>query len=220
MLVGASSLVMLTVTYVPRFQIARQVGIFDPTNDHVAPEKGTSEFTVEDNTLDGIWRRWARWEGIRRTAYVVFLLDTVACLESTTALHVAPTELASFPLPAADPIWEAPNAEEWSTVVSHSGHSYSLGDILDKLFHIVNGNEPNGDCLEQGRARLGPFGWLMAILVIVREVVDLGEGKARDTNVRWMAGVPQEMVGLHLQNALNRVGPSFSLPPLLLNNLD
>ncbi|KAL7412347.1 hypothetical protein BDY24DRAFT_392626 [Mrakia frigida] len=184
--------------------IARQVGIFDPTNGHVAPDSDSSKsgFTCEERTLPAIWKRWARWEGIRRTAYIVFLLDTVACLESSTALHIASSELSSFPLPASESIWEAPTAEAWSSIVTATGHSYSLGDIVTKLTTLLATGE--SDCLAGGRTLLGPFGWLVTIVVLVREVLDFGEGKIRDPNMRWMAGVPQERVGEELQTALMR----------------
>lgn len=144
-----------------------------------------------------------------RTAYIVFLLDTVACLESSTALHIASSELSSFPLPASESIWEAPTAEAWSSIVTATGHSYSLGDIVTKLTTLLATGE--SDCLAGGRTLLGPFGWLVTIVVLVREVLDFGEGKIRDPNVRWMAGVPQERVGEELQTALMRVSFSFSL---------
>lgn len=50
-----------------------------------------------------------------------------------------------------------------------------------------------------------PFGWLVLVMVLVREVLDFGEGKVRDSTVRWLPGVPQEMVGQQLQTALMRV---------------
>lgn len=59
-----------------------------------------------------------------------------------------------------------------------------------------------------------PFGWLVLVMVLVREVLDFGEGKVRDSSVRWLPGVPQEMVGQQLQTALMRVSSTnlFVLP--------
>lgn len=89
-----------------------------------------------------------------RTAYVVFILDTVGCLESSTALNISPAELSSFPLPASEPIWEAPTAEAWSAIVTATGHSYSMGDMMTKLTTPMLSQQEN-DCLLGGRTLLG-----------------------------------------------------------------
>lgn len=46
-------------------QIARQIGVFDDTNGHVAPERGQA-YTLQEQSLEHSWHKWIRWEGIRR----------------------------------------------------------------------------------------------------------------------------------------------------------
>jgi hypothetical protein len=118
--------------------------------------------------------------GYRRTAWIVFVLDTVASLETGCPRLISALELADFPLPAPDTIWLAPDAVSWAQALSASLTSdKTLGTALNLL--LLRPGQPEPACLAEAKWQSGSFAWLCLILCITREVVELGEGKRRST---------------------------------------
>lgn len=147
-----------------------------------------------------------------RTAFLLFVLDTVAFLETGTPRQIAPAELAAFPLPASDPLWEARDAEEWQTILSTS-----RGYTLERMMNILEtpANQKESDCLSSGhRKSVGPFAWLVCGLVLVRQVLDLGEGKRKEEAAPWCTTYTDEEMPTRVQAGLERVSAtSLLLPP-------
>jgi len=114
----------------------------------------------------------------RRTAFIYLILDTLASAESASPRLIAASELADFPLPAPDPIWSAPDAVSWA--VATEAYPFSDRTLADGLATLF---DPRGSvaaaCRPQDNWRCGPFARLCLVLVILRETIDLGEGKAR-----------------------------------------
>lgn len=152
------------------------------------------------------------------------MLDTVASLETGCPRLISSLELADFPLPAADPIWLAPDAVAWAqALVALPSNDKTLADALAVLFVRPGQAEPA--CLAEAKWQSGSFAWLCLILAITREVVELGEGKRRarpdappatgagandsddgegSGGLRWASWAKDDAMALELAGALER----------------
>lgn len=146
-----------------------------------------------------------------RTAWIIYVLDTVASLETGCPRLISASEMADFPLPAADPVWCAPDAVSWINAVSAlEASDKTLATALGYLF--VRPGEKETECLMNAKWQSGPFFWLCCILTMTREVVELGEGKRRamaGDGVRWAWWAKDEDMPQLISEALERV----SFPP-------
>jgi hypothetical protein len=157
-----------------------------------------------------------------RTTYIVYVLDSLASLELPSApSHVLPSELASFPLPASDELWLAPDEAAWSHAMHAASYSVSnstvarppmtLCHLLYRLCHPhTHGSLSGGAGAEI--LRLGPFGWLVGVLALLKAALDCGEGRERDPGADWLNGIPDEQLPAAINQALEFV----RLFPLLL----
>lgn len=179
--------------------------------------------------MESEWQKWIKAEGARRygshsiispivatltnvssllrTAWIIYVLDTVASLETGCPRLISASEMADFPLPAADPVWCAPDAVSWINAVSAlEASDKTLATALGYLF--VRPGEKETECLMNAKWQSGPFFWLCCILTITREVVELGEGKRRamaGDGVRWAWWAQDEDMPQLISEALERV---------------
>ncbi|CDS01350.1 hypothetical protein [Sporisorium scitamineum] len=200
--------------------LARQAGFFDPDAEHAQRGAPSAEDVMQqvlfesvdmcfsysflpsygDDKEEGdqVWRRWAELEGRRRSAFVIYTIDTVAHLDAAVPTLLATKEVAHLPLPSPDHIWRAPTASSWNTALAkHDG--LTLDEALQQLLSA----EPGNSLLQEtpGQPSLygahGPFARLVMVLALLRGIIEMLEGRA--TRVakpsslnRWMkrAGAP------------------------------
>lgn len=193
--------------------MARKAGFYDPEAKHVPRDiRYTPEEVVRstvfgaDNLCFGfsflpsyipnctdeekVWRQWCDYEGRRRTAFLIFLMDTVASLDAGLPALVELEELEHLPLPSPDTIWRASNAEAFRTALaSYDGPTFgeAMKDLLrtDDSEASETGSkapEPTGEqecspghCISGAH---GPFARLVIILPILRGIVHLLQGRA------------------------------------------
>ncbi|CAE6425603.1 unnamed protein product [Rhizoctonia solani] len=157
-------------------KVIRKSGMFHPTADFA------SRLTVPaDATLDQRWRKWIRHETCRRCAWVVYVLDTIACLEAGIPSLVSPRDLSHLALPACDSLWSAGSEVEWAAYAEAGGHQ-NEGITLDIAMRSVFGFD---NAAEEGRPdaivalRLGPFARTVIVMTLLRGLIEFGQGKPR-----------------------------------------
>ena len=151
------------------------------------------------NEVNLNWRQWIQLETRRRTAYLVYHLDTVSALESNISCILSPCEIAQVPLPAPDSLWKAETAEEWLVAVKKY-RPMTLDEAMRRSFFLPTCG--TFDKLHEkadtkyynllNQTELGAFARLAMILTLLRGVIDVGEGKRdrgdwRDLTDLWVS---------------------------------
>lgn len=182
--------------------MARQAGFFDPNADHAQRRTTlTAEdviqqvmlesvdtifsysflpsYSDEKEEADQIWRRWAELEGRRRSAFVIYTVDTVAHLDAAVPTLLSTKEMAHLPLPMPDHVWRAPTASSWRTALdTHRG--LTLDEALQQLLSSDLDTSPPHEL--PGSPSLygphGPFARLAMVLALLRGIIDMLEGRA------------------------------------------
>ena len=128
-----------------------------------------------------------------RTAWLIYLLDALASLETTEAPLILPRDVKHLPIPAPESVWGAKSAEDWARLRSRSeGAPLQLDFILEKLFDFeteqVNQKTVSPSLIDV--VELGPFARLIMIITVVKGMIEYGEGKPRGGYVvrRWILG--------------------------------
>ncbi|SPO23830.1 uncharacterized protein UTRI_03642_B [Ustilago trichophora] len=182
--------------------LARQAGFFDPDAEHAQREVTYTAEDVLQQVLfesvdtcfsysflpshgaeneddDKIWRRWAELEGRRRSAFVIYTMDTVAHLDAAVPTLLATKEMAHLPLPSPDYIWRAPTASSWYKALEQY-----RGPTLDEALQQLLSSEP-GTCPRKELADMpsiqgahGPFARLVMVLALLRGIIEMLEGRA------------------------------------------
>ena len=182
--------------------LARQAGFFDAKAEHARREVSYTGQEVANKVAfeaadlcfsysflpsylpncpdeEKVWRRWAELEGRRRTAFVIFLMDTVASLDAGIPTLLKVEEVAHLPLPSPDQLWRAASSSEWRS----SLESYQ-GPTLDAALHQLLSHDgqvpgPRGDRMGCSIYGLhGPFARLVMIISLLRGIIDMLEGRA------------------------------------------
>lgn len=148
--------------------------------------------------LDRAWRRWIQLESRRRTAYLVYHLDTVSALESSISPIITPSELAAIPIPAPNSLWQAETAQAWYQAVQ-AYRPLSLDEAMRRTFFLpcagkfdelpVSIDFNRNTLLDR---EYGPFARTAIVMTLVRGVMDLGEGRRdrgdwRDLTDLWLS---------------------------------
>lgn len=149
--------------------------------------------------MNTAWRRWIQLETRRRTAYLVYHLDTVSALEANIPCILTACEMGRLPLPAPDTLWKAPTAEAWAEA-ARSYRSMTLDEAMRRVFFL-----PSYGAFDTQHAAadtkfynllneqaFGPFARVAMVLTLVRGVMDIGEGKRdrgdwRDLTDLWVS---------------------------------
>ncbi|ADV24752.1 C2H2 zinc finger protein Zas1A [Cryptococcus gattii E566] len=178
--------------------VTRQIGFFGPENDHCAQTIRIPEEPYTPNELDRCWREWIRLETRRRTAYLVYQLDTISSLESNIPCILSSSELAYIPLPAPDTLWKAPTAEAWRKAVKKY-RPMTMDEAMRRTFFLPTYG--TFDKLHQkadtqfyhllNQSDYGPFARMAMVITLLRGVIDIGEGKRdrgdwRDLTDLWV----------------------------------
>ncbi|WVW81575.1 hypothetical protein I302_103570 [Kwoniella bestiolae CBS 10118] len=164
--------------------ITRQIGFFTPEADHFNIKINTPAEPYTPNELDRCWKEWIQLETRRRTAFLVYQLDTVSALESNIPCILSSCELSYLPLPAPDTLWKAPTAVEWLKAVKKY-RPMCLDESMRRVFFLPTfGSFDN--LHEKADTKyynllnthdFGPFARLAMVLTLLRGVIDIGEGK-------------------------------------------
>ncbi|WWC97388.1 hypothetical protein V866_004267 [Kwoniella sp. B9012] len=178
--------------------ITRQIGFFTPEADHFAMKIKLPTEPYTPNELDRCWKEWIQLETRRRTAYLVYQLDTVSALESNIPCILSSCELCYLPLPAPDTLWKAPTAIEWSKAVKKY-RPMSLDEGMRRIFFLptfgsFDNLHESADTKYYNLLNthdFGPFARLAMVLTLLRGVIDIGEGKRdrgdwRDLTDLWV----------------------------------
>ena len=179
--------------------LARKAGLFDPKEAHSGRKVTyTGEDVLRTTVFDSmdlcfsmsylpailpscsnderIWRRWCELAARRRTAFLIFVMDTVASLDAGIDTQLSLDEVFHFPLPTPDTIWRAPTVEAWKKGLE-SYYGPSLDDALTEVL------QPEQDGYTVGPAsifgRHGPFARLIVMMALVRGIVQLLEDRTR-----------------------------------------
>ncbi|OCF59978.1 hypothetical protein L486_02651 [Kwoniella mangroviensis CBS 10435] len=178
--------------------ITRQIGFFTPEADHFAMKIKLPTEPYTPNELDRCWKEWIQLETRRRTAYLVYQLDTVSALESNIPCILSSCELSYLPLPAPDTLWKASTAIEWMKAVKKY-RPMSLDEGMRRIFFLPTFG--SFDNLHESADTkfynllnthdFGPFARLAMVLTLLRGVIDIGEGKRdrgdwRDLTDLWV----------------------------------
>lgn len=166
--------------------ITRQIGFFQHDLEHVDASIQMPLLPYNRAQLDKAWRRWIQLESRRRTAYLVYHLDTVSALESQFAAIIMPSEIGPVPLPAPDSVWKAATSEDWARAVSNY-QPMTLDQAMRRVFNLptegrfdeLSSIDPTRNILSE--AEYGPFARTAIVMTLLRGILDFGEGK-RDRN--------------------------------------
>ncbi|KAG9011140.1 hypothetical protein FRB94_009066 [Tulasnella sp. JGI-2019a] len=203
------------LTYI--VQIARQVGLFRNGADWTKPVSILDWEAGGEAELDRRWKEWIDRETVRRTTWLVYVLDTIATIEAGTRSVTSPRDMRHLPLPAAPPIWNARTSKEWLDAMQKYPKVITLDSMLHMTFDLrtpappSNVNSPNAafpielafaapnepSASGQGYAKhclgtripMGPFARLCVVLTLLRGLIEFGEGKRKGGQVTqiWAA---------------------------------
>ncbi|PWN52700.1 hypothetical protein IE53DRAFT_258996 [Violaceomyces palustris] len=175
--------------------LARQAGLFDPESEHAKREISFTPQDVIQATLreagdlchsksylpvfirdcsdeEKVWRRWAELEGRRRTAFIIFTMDTVASLDAGIPTLLTPEELCHLPLPSPDMIWRAATVKTWRANLD----SYAGPSLDDALHQLLSDDASNYGISIYGAH--GPFARLVMVVALLRGIISLLEGRS------------------------------------------
>jgi hypothetical protein len=113
--------------------------------------------------LDSIWRAWARQESLIRLVYHCYFHDTQASMTLFTSPLLTAAEM-TLPLPAADALWNAGNADQWQesyrTMTSDQLPSQTLSARANTLLRnapAFGAPDFQGDSISDGLTLLGTW---------------------------------------------------------------
>ncbi|WVQ91314.1 hypothetical protein IAS59_005112 [Cryptococcus gattii] len=171
--------------------VSRQIGFFTPENDHFNSFIRRPDEPYTPNELNRCWKDWVHLESVRRTAYLIYHLDTISALEANIPCLLSPHELAYIPLPAPDTLWEAPDAETWLKAAK-GYRPMTLDEAMRRTFFLPicgkfdqlheKSDREHFQLLRQ--SNYGPFARTALMITLLRGIIDIGEGKRDRGNWR------------------------------------
>ncbi|KAF8344289.1 uncharacterized protein EI90DRAFT_3029088 [Cantharellus anzutake] len=170
----AGELYLATIT-----SVARQSGLFTPGSVCTNPEQLPKE------EWPSHWKLWITHESWRRTAWLVYTLDTLAHLESNAIAHIPPRDLRHIPLPYPDSAWNAPTADGWASAMSAFGWT---SRTVDDGMYAISASDGSPEQWNIFRKKIGPYARHILILTILRGIVAYGRGEPGGGYVtkRWV----------------------------------
>jgi len=140
-----------------------------------------------------VWRRWCDWEGRRRTAYMLFLVDTVAHLDTGASMVMCVDDVAHIPLPSPDFVWRTMTPERWMEALERY-EGPTLAEALHQLLGPGSEEIPRPTRGVSIVGSHGPFARLMMMLSLLRGILFLMEGRqsqvARPSTLAKYFGAP------------------------------
>ncbi|KAN0064823.1 hypothetical protein ACQY0O_001880 [Thecaphora frezii] len=183
--------------------MARHAGFFDPEAEHVErnvsyePKDVVAQFERElavsryshsmlPNYLptcpddEKVWRKWCELEGRRRTAFVIFVMDTVASLDAGIPTLLRIDEVEHLPLPSPDAIWRASTSQAWQKALD-SYRGPTLDEALQQLLGPELRSPAPGETVSSTSvfSAHGPFARLVMIVTLLRGIIGMLEGRAQ-----------------------------------------
>ena len=137
-----------------------------------------------------------------RTSWLIYVLDTLVCLETASTPILFSRDITHLPLPCPESVWKAPSPADWLTSMSRStGISFTLDFVMERLFDIpvdetpISNPESLLDVME-----LGLFARLVTIVSVMRAIIEYGEGRMRGGYAvrRWILNNPGKGIGQRL----------------------
>ncbi|KAG9044234.1 hypothetical protein FS837_008592 [Tulasnella sp. UAMH 9824] len=119
-------------------QIAKQVGLFKPEAEWLKP-------VVLEGDLEVRWKEWIQRETVRRTTWLVYVLDTIASVEAGITPQMTPRDVRHFPLPAPAPVWNARTADEWAASMRQYPGDFPMARLMQKTFDLRAPSPPTPD---------------------------------------------------------------------------
>lgn len=119
-----------------------------------------------------LWRRWSELAGRRRTAFSLFVMDTVGSLDTGTSTQLALQEVDHLPLPSPDTIWRAPDVKTWRQNLEE----YRGPTLRQALCELLEPGEEEWDFAADRpeasiRGRHGPFARFVLMAALLRGIV-------------------------------------------------
>jgi hypothetical protein len=154
------------------------VGFFIRGTSHFRPEIRMPEEPWTFFELDMHWRRWAQLENRRRTTYFMYILDTLATIETSTPRVLAPTDISRIPLPTPGALWTAPTCELW-LAAAKTYHCMTLDDLMRFLFDKSKPIDagPPDRFTDRLTSSLSHFALNAAVITLLQGILDMGEGR-------------------------------------------
>jgi hypothetical protein len=161
-------------------ELARISGLFKPAAKFV-----TSMVTISPNEADKNERQWHKWintEKFRRTAWLLYVFDTLVSLDPEVTPSISLMDVAHIPLPSPPQLWAAGTSHEWATrQILHPQNMWNatLSNALTCSFTPPNSNTifDEEKRLPLEAVEVGPFARLVIVLTLLRGVIEFGEGK-------------------------------------------
>lgn len=210
-------------TFEEAVSLARQAGLFDPSEVHAnkdinyTPEEVLKSIISEASDLsfsfsflpsylpgcpdeEKLWRRWTDYEGRRRTCHLLWILDTVSCLDEDLPTKLTFEDVRHLPLPSPDTIWRTSTVNSWRSALDEY-RGPTVEQAMRQLFSGKNESNFNGEPspptsvsnsdgkkVEDSEGPTifgshGPFARLILIIAILRgmlEMVDSGRNQSGD----------------------------------------
>ena len=141
-----------------------------------------------------------------RTAWLVYILDTIASLDKGAKIQMATREVRHIPLPCSTAIWHASTAKEWWDGMM--GLDFR-GATLDDVFTCMAKTPLQGTHIKYKllyKREIGPYARHILILTLLRGIIDYGMGRPRGGYItkRWILpqiggsdSLPMDVLGLH-----------------------
>lgn len=128
------------------------------------------------------WREWISLETCRRMDWMLYIFDTLSIVEAGNAPLIKPSDLAGFPLPVPDTVWQAPSADAWSLALM--GYCPTTLDTAMRDHFQTNQGGFSASGIESTshlnslllRNDFGMFGRLVMVVTLLRGLVALGRG--------------------------------------------
>lgn len=191
--------------------LAQQAGLYDPRASHVSREIFyTAEDVMANNRFEPgelhcgfsylpsrlaecsdeekLWRQWCEYEGRRRTAFIVLVMDTVASLDAGLAALVDLQKVKHLPLPVPDTIWRSKDPVTFRKALKENP-GLTFGEAMSALLcdHPID-EKPDGEGgMENGgtdheappalHGNHGPFARLVMLIPVLRGIVHLLQGR-------------------------------------------
>lgn len=181
--------------------LARQAGFFDLDARHVLRQATYTKEEVAQQILmettdsrfsimlptylpslsdeDQVWRRWVELEGRRRTAFMLYMMDTIANLDAGVPTLLATEEICHLPLPAPNSIWRASTSKDCLKALN-AYEGPTLDEALQQLTRPENPS-PLSEVRNSTRSIYGmhgPFARLVMVVALLRGIIDLLDGRA------------------------------------------
>lgn len=160
------------------FPNARAIGLFDPGKPHA-----NISHRVHDADLYKRWKEWINLESTRRIAWMLYLFDTLSIIETGSQAGISFFEVATFPLPVPDTIWQAQTAQEWERAMRMCPHT-TLNTAMRDHFSTCTSSTTSPPGCETStdmntlllRNDFGMFARLIMVVTLLRGLILLAQG--------------------------------------------